>query len=133
MEQILSFALTLAEAVGPHWPWVSILVVLSVFTQVMKTSVFTKKKAYTKGKMQSFWWWGWKLLALIPITLGALIGYFWNEPEPGITGMAAVMYSASAGACSVAMYQVLKGLAKKRNIDLTLPGQSITPSDPEQD
>jgi hypothetical protein len=114
-----------------HWPWLSACFILMIIMQVLKSSVFTKKRAYTKGRAQSFWWWAWKTLPVQPIFFGMGIGWFWPEPEPGIAGVAAVMYFASAGALSVWVYQVLKGLAKKRNIDLTLPGQSTTPPEDE--
>lgn len=118
-----------------HWPWLAVCVIMMVTMQVMKTSVFTKKRAYTKGKMQWLRWWGWKTLPLQPIVVGAIIGNYWLEPESGIKGVASIVYFMSSGACSVWLYQVLKGLAKKKNIDLTLPGQtpSIVPEKPEEE
>jgi len=121
------------DHVVDHWPFFAVIFIVMIIMQVVKTSVFTKKRAYTKGRAQWFWWWGYKLLALQSVVLGALVGTVWTNPEPDISGPAAIGYFAFAGSLAVFAYEILKGLAKKRNIDLTLPGQSITPSDPEQD
>lgn len=113
--------LTKADIVE-HWPFFAVVLILMVIMQVIKTSVFTKVRANKKAKMQWLWWWGYKTLAVQPILFGAILGAFWPNPEVGITGIASIVYCASAGSCSVWAYQVLKGLAKKRDIDLTLPG-----------
>lgn len=131
-------------AVKPHWPFVMATVSFMVIGQVVKSSIFTRPRAYAvyedqlpsnvsylpgrarvKRKGRWFWWWAYKTLPLHPMVTGLLLGWVIPEPEPGITGASSMLYFATAGACSVFVYQVIKGLLKKRNIELLpLPGQS---------
>lgn len=112
-----------------HWPWFAVCITLMIIVQTVKTNIFTKKKAYEKGKLQWLFWWGWKTLALQPIIAGAIIGLLWGNPEPGVKeGIASFFYFASSGGCSVVAYQVLKGVLKKKKVDISLPGQR--PTDP---
>ena len=131
-------------AVKPHWPFLTAAVVFMVIGQVMKSAVFTRARAYAqfvdqlpkqvsylpgrareKRKYRKLWWWGYKTLPLHPVVTGALLGLVIPEPEPGIIGPAASLYFAGAGALSVFLYQVIKSLAKRRDIELPmLPGQS---------
>ncbi len=131
-------------AVAPHWPFLMAAVVFMVVGQVMKGTVFTRARAYaqfvdqlpkrvsylpgrtrTKRKHRRLWWWGYKTLPLHPVITGALLGLVISEPEPGIVGAQAALYFAGAGALSVFLYQVVKSLAKRQDIELpALPGQS---------
>jgi len=114
----------------PHWPFFSALIFFMVTGQVMVKSVFTKN-AHLENKPVWFWWWGRKTLPLHPIVLGILLGIIWKEPEPDIVRLIPRMgYFATAGGLSVWGYELLKGIAKKKGINLDLPGiDSIPPSD----
>lgn len=114
-----------------HWPFVAFAFVAMLVNQVIKTAVFTKKRAHTKGKFQWFWWWTWKTLALYPVIVGGLTGLIWRNPEnasPVWPLIASVFYFALAGTLSVWLYQLLKGIAKKRGFNLdNLSGQEEPP------
>ena len=134
----------LEVAVKPHWPFIMASVVFMVIGQVMTGSIFTRERAYAqfkdqlpknvsylpgrsrvKLKYRKAWWWAYKTLPLHPVASGALLGLVIQAPEPGIDGASASLYFAGAGAVSVFLYQVIKGLAKRQDIDLPmLPGQS---------
>jgi hypothetical protein len=128
---------TIQQYVLPHWPFFSVAIVLMLVGQVMKSSVWTRKRAHTKGKMQWMWWWMYKTMPIHPVVAGTGIGLLWHNPEgadPGWPLIAGVMYFALAGTISVWLYQILKGLAKKRGVDLgNLPGQSSAPPAPKGD
>ncbi len=116
-----------------HWPFMAWAIIAAVIGQVMKTSIWTRKRAHKKGKVQWLWWWGYKTLPIHPIVAGFLLGLIWLNPEtadPGWAWPAASVYFATAGALSVSLYQVVKGLAKKKGVALTLPGESKTPPEP---
>jgi len=113
----------------PHWPFFAWLVTAMMIGQVMKTAVWTKERALQKGKAQWVFWWGYKTLAIHPVVSGALVGLAWREPEEGMTKLPASMaYFALAGACSVFAYEMLRGFAKSKGVDLTMPGESTMPS-----
>jgi hypothetical protein len=131
-------------AVEPHWPFLMAMVAFMVVGQVMKGAIFTRERAYAQfvdqlprqlsympgrerklRKFRKMWWWAYKTMPLHPMAAGILLGMCIPEPEPGIVGPEASLYFATAGACSVFLYQVIKGFAKRRNIELPpLPGQS---------
>jgi len=119
----------------PHWPFFAGFVIFMITGQTIKKNIFTKT-AHMERKPVWFWWWGRKTLALQPIFFGGLLGAFWQNPEPGVEGVAAsVCYFAASGGLSVWGYETVKGLAKKRGIDLTLPGvdPSQAPPPPDKD
>ena len=120
---------------GIHWPFVAWAIIASVIGQVMKTSVWTRKRAHTKGRFQWFWWWGCKTLPLHPIASGVLLGLVWANPEvgdPAWVWPTASVYFATAGALSISLYEVVKGLARKRGVHLgPLPGESKTSPKPK--
>lgn len=102
-----------------HWPFFAFAIVAMMINQVIKSSVFTKKRAITKSKMQWFFWWSYKTLPLHPVGLGALVGLVWLNPENDVWPIvASVFYFALGGTLSVWLYQIIKGLAKKRGLDL---------------
>jgi hypothetical protein len=131
-------------AVKPHWPFIMASLVFMIVGQVMKGSVFTRARAYAqyldqlpkyasylpgqprvRRKYRKMWWWAYKTLPLHPVVTGILLGLVIREPEPGISGYAASLYFAGAGTLSVFLYEVIKGLAKRQDIELPmLPGQS---------
>ena len=113
-----------------HWPFVAAVFVFMLMGQVAKTAVWTRERARQKGWAQPFWWWGYKTLPLHPVAAGAALGLFWRDPEPEVSGVAAMVYFAFAGAMSVWAYQILKGVAKRKGVYLTIPGDSSPPSCP---
>lgn len=121
----------------PHWPFVMTAVIFMLVGQVMKTAVWTKERAHKKGKVQWLFWWAYKTLPLHPVLSGCVVGLAWHNPEssdPAWPIIASCFYFMGAGTLSVWLYQILKGLAKKRGVDLgELPGQSQPPSKPAGD
>ena len=116
-------------------PFVAWMILASIIGQVVKTQVFTRKRAFAKGRLQSFWWWGRKTMALHAAAAGAVIGLLWpGTIEAGYEGgtVQGVLYFATAGGLSVWLFEVAKGLAKKKGIDLKLPGESKTPPAPPE-
>jgi hypothetical protein len=111
-----------------HWPFVAWLICSILIGQVVKATLWTKGHADT-SKPRWFWWWAYKTMAIHPMAVGIIIGIFWTNPEEHVNGRAfSIAYFAMAGGLSTWAYEALKGLAKKKGIDLSLPG--IPPSDP---
>jgi hypothetical protein len=114
----------------PHWAFAAWLVVSMLIGQVMKTAVFPKDGYKTRKPLWLFWW-GRKTLTLHPMIAGVLVGAIWRNPDPLVTNLPAGMaYFALAGALSVWAYELLKGIAKQRGIDLRLPGVDDSTSPP---
>jgi hypothetical protein len=117
----------------PHWPFGMITIIFMVVGQFMSTRVFTKARAYKKRPgpwykfwdAQWFWWWGRESLPVHPILAGGLVGLLWQNPEqmdPAWPLIASVAYFAGAGVISLFAWVLLRSEAKKRGIDLQLPG-----------
>lgn len=128
MEDLLQYlgqAITLAEK---HWPGLAWFVCAMMFGQVMAHRVFTREQAAKVRKSQWFWWWARKTLALHGVIAGNILGMIWRDPLgtpwPVVASMA---YFGLWGGLSVTGYEVIKGLLKKRGIDINLPGGD-TPS-----
>lgn len=124
----------------PHWPFLVALLVFTVVGKFTGDKVFTRARAYTTRKgpwykfwdAQWFWWWGRETLSLHPILTGAILGLIWQNPEmsdPSWPWIAGVGYFAGAGVASLFTWSVLRSLAKKKGIDLKLPGSSEPPRD----
>lgn len=117
-----------------HWPFAAFAFVMMIVTQVMKSSVFTKARAHKKGKLQWFFWWSYKFLPLQPVGAGFILGAIWRNPEgadPVWPVVASMFYFAVAGGLSVWLYEFIKGLAKKKGYDISLPGQTPIPKPKE--
>jgi hypothetical protein len=111
-----------------HWPWIAVAAILVVINQVLSVRIFTREQAYKVRITQPFWYWGRELLPIYPIMFGMTIGWWWPDPEgKGWVAQASVMYFGSAGALSLIAWSFLKALAKKRGIDLKLPGRNTEP------
>lgn len=121
----------LLDLLLPHWPFVAAVAIFMLVGSVSNKRVFTDKQAKVKRSTQWIWWWGRKTLPLHPVASGILLGFFWKLPEPGVdTIVERLAYFGLAGACSVFTYELLKGLAKKKGIDLDLPGGTPVPPPP---
>lgn len=137
MEEMWAF---LSENILPHWPFLVVTLVFTVIGKFTSGKVFTRARAYQKLKgpwykpweNQRFWWWGRDTLSLHPIVTGALLGLLWVNPEmaePAWPMPANVSYFAGAGVGSLFAWSILKSYAKKRGIDLQLPGSSDRPGE----
>lgn len=127
MEEIFT---VIVNQVLPHWPFLMIAMIFTVVGQFTSKSVFTRERAYRKAKDQWFWWWGRETLAIHPILSGCLVGLIWQNPEgvdPAWKLVASASYFAGAGVISLFAWAILKGILKKKGIDLDLPGESIAP------
>lgn len=116
----------LYEFLVPHWPGIAWLSIAMLITQFEKSALFTRRRAHAQGKAQWFWWWGYKTLALHGAFVGALMGIAWQNPEgadPAWPWMASPVYFAFFGGMSVFAFEAMKGVLKKRGIDIgPLPG-----------
>jgi hypothetical protein len=122
--------------IGDHWPFIGAWMVFGIIIQVLKDAVFTQSNiAWALERTSSsrrhpdpsrgvrltsaFYWWGYKTLPLQGMVMGVILGAVWSNPTASITTRpASMLYFAVAGALSVFAYQVIKGLAKKRGLDL---------------
>ena len=111
----------------PFWAVAIVLTVVGVFTQ---KKLFTRERAYAKRRFQSVWWWGRESLVLQPSMIGVGIGFLWPDPEgKKWPQVASCMYFAVAGAVSLVLWIIIRGQAKKRGVELVLPGDSDRPND----
>jgi hypothetical protein len=114
-----------------RWPFWTASVVFALVGHFTQQSVFTRPRAYTKRGWQPFWWWGRESLPLHPVAVGILLGKLWHDPEGrGWSSAASCAYFALAGAVSLVLWVAIKGVAKKKGLELTLPGDSSIPPPP---
>lgn len=124
-----------AGALSPeHWPFLSVFLILVVLGQISSTRVFTRERAHLRreGRAARFWhglfWWGRETLPGHPIAIGFLLACAWQDPEgKGWPWIASAAYWMACGAASLFGWVILKGIAKHRGIELTLPGDSSRP------
>lgn len=134
LDTIASVLDKLQTYVLPHAAFVGVTAILLVLGQ-WASGVFTKTRAYRfygyskEGKWKwRFFYWGRELLPVYPIAAGVFIGLCWLDPEnKGWGRPASVGYFASAGACSMVLWSVVKGWSKKKGITFSLPGESEPP------
>jgi hypothetical protein len=104
-----------------HWPFLTLAVVLMFVTQVLKNTVLYPNRISKKSKYQWMYWWSYKTLPLHPLLMGAVIGCLWVNPEnsyPEWPVINSVFYFMMSGALSVSLYQIIKGVFKRRNINI---------------
>lgn len=114
----------------PHWPFFAVVLVFAVIGQFTSKHVFTRDRAYTKGRFQWLWWWGRESLSVHPLLAGGLLGLVWFNPEhadPVWHWTTTVGYFAFAGAISLFGWALLKGWLKRKGVTLSLPGESVPP------
>ncbi len=115
-----------------RWAFWAVAVIFAVIGTVSAQRVFTRERAYMKDRWQPVWWWGRETLPLHPIFAGVLLGLVWHDPEGKIwPKVASATYFAFAGAISTVLWVIIKGIAKKKGVELTLPGDSSKPPPPE--
>lgn len=125
----------LAHFLLPHWPALAWMTIAGITGRVMSKSVFTKARAvekHDKPWKSHFWWWGRQTLALHPVAAGFFLGLFWRNPEgasPAWPTIGASIYFGASGGLSTWAYEVVKGLLKKRGIDIE-GGESVVPPEP---
>jgi hypothetical protein len=123
LDQFIASMLTLER-----WPFWSAALIFTLIGHFMSESVFTRPRAYMKDKHQWFWWWGRESQVLHPISAGVVLGLLWPDPEgrhwPQVASCA---YFAVAGALSLVLWVIIQGVARKKGITLTLPGDSDKP------
>jgi hypothetical protein len=119
------------DLVIKHWAFVASAAVFMLVGFVANKRIFTEAQAKVKRKSQWIWWWGRKTLPLHPVLAGIVLGFLWKLPEPGVdTLVERCGYFAFAGVASVFLYEVIKHIAKKRGVELELPGESKPPDPP---
>lgn len=119
------------ETVFGHWQFFAVVVVFGVLNHFMSKKVFTRERAYAeyeKTKRKYFWFWGREALPILPLIVTYLLGLVWKDPEgQGWTRNESGWYFASAGALSLFLWVVIKGIAKQKGLQLTFPGESERP------
>jgi hypothetical protein len=135
------------DYVMPHWPFFTWLFIAMLVGQVVKKTVWTKLNAakYANPKVERsfgqklhhwFFWWGRKTMVLHPVLAGALLGTVWQNPEhadPAWGLPTSMGYFAMAGGLSTWAYEFLRGVAKKKGVNLDIPGlESQRPPPPEK-
>lgn len=112
----------------PHWPFIAWAVIAMVVGQVMVKNIFTKKHAETL-KPKWLWYWARKTLPMHPVVTGIVIGFFWRNPEAGVSGaLPAAAYFGVSGALSLWLFEFIRRAAAKRGLEINLPGQTKPPA-----
>jgi hypothetical protein len=113
------------------WPFWSTVLVFTIIGQFTSTKLFTRERAYQEhgaAWKNHLWWWGRETLMLHPIAAGAALGALWQDPQgQGWPLVGSMMYFGVAGVLSLGAWAAIRGFAKKKGVDLKLPGQSSPP------
>lgn len=128
MEELLN------DFIVPHWGFLVVSAVFAIVGQVTKGTIWTRDNVI---KHQGSWkhhvlWWGRKTMPLHPVIGGLALGLLPGMPLPEAidTTTQSVLYYVGAGVSSTWIFSVVKQMAKKKGIDLTMPGQSVVPPPP---
>lgn len=130
-----SFETFVAYWLSPErWPFWSIALIFTVIGQFTSTKLFTRVRAYQKWPKhwhRHFWFWGRETLMLHPILAGFVTGaLLWPDPEGlGWTAVSSASYFGAAGVVSMFLWRLIGAIAKARGVQLTLPGESVRPTD----
>ncbi len=114
-----------------HWPWLAVCSMFAIIGQFTSTRLFTKARAYSdRGKIaHAILYWGRETLPLHPILAGIVLAFFWPDPEGKGWALApTAAYFGSAGVASIFAWVILKARAKKKGLNLQLPGASTVPT-----
>ena len=121
------------DQVLEHWPFVAIVTIAMLLGEVFKRALWTRERTES-GKPRWFWWWARKTMPLHPVLFGVVVGLFWTDPEDrGWDRIPSVAYFAFAGALSVWAFEVIRRIAKRKGVSISLPGDSIPPESLEED
>jgi hypothetical protein len=127
IDQFLGEMLTL-----DRWPFWSAVIVFTAVGLFTKYRLFTRERAYRDwgaAWKNNFWYWMRETLILHPVAAGFALGFLWIDPEgEGWPLIGSMMYFAAAGAVSLVAWIFIVAIAKKRGIELKLPGNTIPPS-----
>ena len=116
------------EFLTAYWSFLVFALTAAIIVQICKGAVWTAKRADGKGWRPGFFWWVRKTLPLHPVVVGALFGFLPGLPTPEAvpdTVVAHVMYFAGAGIFSTWAFALVKGVAKRKGIDIVLPGEKV--------
>jgi hypothetical protein len=117
-----------------RWPFWSAVLVFTIVGQFTSVRLFTRERAYRQRKQlwhHWFWYWARETLTIHSVAAGLVLGLFWRDPEGhGWNAIGSQMYFAAAGVISLFFWTLLKALAKRQGIELTLPGDSSRPPPP---
>jgi len=120
----------------PHWGFLVVSAVFALAGQVSKGTLWTKDnivKYKTNGPkwLGELMWWGRKTMPMHPVVGGLICGLIPGMPAPDDFSVTeTVMYYVGAGVSSTWIFSVIKQLAKKKGIELDLPGVSQVPPAP---
>src|SRR3990172_3249977 len=110
------------DALLSHWPFAAAALIFSVVGQVMKSTIWTLSnvRKYYGSWQGHLLWWGRKTLPMHPAIAGAALGLVPGiSASPGVTGTTMViLYYAMAGVCSTWAFDVVRGVAKSRGIEI---------------
>lgn len=125
----------LERYVLPHWPFVSVSIVLYVVGRILKKKVYTHERARNHAAFR----WLRATMALHPMIAGFFLGLIPDVPvSPGVHGtLAASIYYMLAGACASVVYDTIRG-HQKWNIQIAgltdpppaAPAQDDIPTNP---
>jgi len=126
IDDFLGSMLTLER--WPFWSAAFVFMFIGLFTS---RSLFTRERAYRKWPSRwqhHFWYWMRESQILHPVVAGFVLGNMWRDPEgQGWPLIGSQMYFAVAGGVGLFLWAFVRGFAKHRGIELTLPGQSVPP------
>jgi len=125
-------------------PFVAWVIIAWVLGQLVKTYVFTVKRAVTPGKLRKWFWKPMRRSMVIhPAVIGIGIGWFWQGKidtvmETDYVGgaLSGVAYFVVAGIVATWGYRVVREWVKKKyDVELPdkLPGASSLPPPPKDD
>lgn len=112
--------------VAAHWPFLVFSLTAAIVVQIFKGAVWTAKRAEGKGAKAGFFWWARKTIPLHPVIAGALFGLIPGLPlSPDVpeTMAASSLYFAGSGLASTWIFALVKGVAKRKGVDLHIPGE----------
>jgi hypothetical protein len=117
-----------------RWPFWSIALIFTVIGRFTSTKVFTRQRAYFKWPktwQRHLWFWGRESLMVHPIAAGIVTGLLlWPDPEGlGWPPVQSAGYFGAAGVVSMFLWAFIGAIAKARGVKLTLPGESVPPTD----
>jgi len=115
----------IVQFVSDHYPLLVFALTAAFVVQVFKSAVWTAKRADGQGTRAGFFWWMRKTLPVHPVVAGALFGLVPGLPvSPDVpeTVAAHAVYYAGAGILSTWGFAIVKGVAKRKGIDISIPG-----------